>query len=642
MSQSWQSIIFSKRALGSLCFLLFCYLLLPAPPLSAHAVLVRTEPAANSIAAQPPAEIRLWFTEPLEPNFSRIRLRDSTGAAVDTTPSQVDSTDALQMVLPLDTLPDGLYSVSWQVVSSADGHQTAGNFPFTVGDTVSTASVAAPTDTPIPTLDAVIRWINILGLAMAVGSIGFVYFVWQPALPYRWAAAERRLHQILGWSWLFLGIGSLLLLFQQAANLTGLALPNLSTVLEVLQSTRFGLLWMVRMGLWLLLGGMLFLSSRWPALYVAALLLGAGVLATQSLYSHAAAAPEPALAVLVDWVHLLLTALWLGGLLAFGFILPVMWRAEPANLSIVARLVGYFSNYARLGVAGLTVTGLYAGWLQVGSWEALTTTRYGTVFLIKLLLLMPLLLLAAVNLLLTRRRLQAGDAIWLGRLRGLLGAELLLGLAVVGAVGVMTAINPARNELQQREIAAAVPLPPEPMPITDMQMVDPLHVQLTLSPGWVGENTFTIALFTLADNQPVTDASLIRLRFESQSANLGESELRITEATDGVYQVTGSNLSAPGDWQLRMTIQRPQQFDIVTDFLLSVPTSPPPSPPAVVDLAAPYPNRQLILLLSGGLALVLGGYSLVQRSNAIEPRSRLLAGGLCVLGCLFVGSAFWP
>lgn len=628
--------MFIKRVLGAVGLLLLLGLM--AQPLWAHATLVRAEPAANATLAQPPTEIRLWFTEPLEPTFSRIRLRDSRGTELVTARSQVDSADALQMYLQPGDLPNGLYTVVWQVVSAADGHQTAGSFPFTIGAAPATTATTATTTTAIPTVDAEVRWFNLLSLVLLMGSVGFVYFVWQPAGVTDEPTVARWLHQVVWWGWGLVGVSSSLLLVQQTAILADLALVDAlrnEALWQVLQSTRFGLLWLVRMGLWVLLGLALWPAPQRPALYAFALVLGAALLATQSLYSHAAAAQERAVAILADWVHLLLTGLWLGGLLPFVVVIGALRRVAPVVTPVISRLVGYFSNYARLCVAGLMITGLYAGWLQVGSWAALTTTRYGTVFLVKLLLILPLLLLGAVNLLITQRRLGAGQTLCVGRLRSLLGAELVLGVAVLGAVGVMTAINPARNELQQREIAAAVPIPPTPDPFTELQMVDQLHIELTISPGWVGENTFTVALSTMADNQPVTDASLIRLRFQSQSANLGESELRLTEATDGRYRVTGSNLSAPGGWQIRVTVQRPDQFDAVVDFMPTVTAPPEPEPPPVLDLTAPLPYRQHILLLTGSLALALGGYSLAQRG---WRRSRVLAVGLLLLGGVFVGN----
>ena len=141
-------------------------------------------------------------------------------------------------------------------------------------------------------------------------------------------------------------------------------------------------------------------------------------------------------------------------------------------------------------VAGLAVTGLYAGWLQVGSFEALLTTLYGQALLIKLLLLVPLLGIAGINLLVTHRRLQAGQALWTGRLRGLVGAEIMLAAGVLLAVGVMTSISPARTELTQRAISKTLAALPKPQPLMAMQEADNLQIHLMAEPdGWVKINS---------------------------------------------------------------------------------------------------------------------------------------------------------
>src|SRR5260221_11158302 len=43
---------------------------------SAHANLVRSQPAANPVFDGPPSEVKLWFSEVPEPTFSSIQLFD--------------------------------------------------------------------------------------------------------------------------------------------------------------------------------------------------------------------------------------------------------------------------------------------------------------------------------------------------------------------------------------------------------------------------------------------------------------------------------------------------------------------------------------------------------------------------------------
>jgi methionine-rich copper-binding protein CopC len=74
----------------------------------AHAVIVRSEPAANARLSESPHEIRLWFTEPLEATYSTIELRDEAGTVISTLPSFVEPTDDHQIVLMVDGLGEGL------------------------------------------------------------------------------------------------------------------------------------------------------------------------------------------------------------------------------------------------------------------------------------------------------------------------------------------------------------------------------------------------------------------------------------------------------------------------------------------------------------------------------------------------------
>jgi copper transport protein len=338
-----------------------------------------------------------------------------------------------------------------------------------------------------------------------------------------------------------------------------------------------------------------------------------------------------------------MAALWIGGLAQFFGIIRLVQRTVQPAPPFVGRLAGYFSNYARLAVGGMTVTGLYASWLFVGTLEGLLTTLYGRSLLVKLSLVAPLLAIAGFNLVVTQRRLQAGSDLWVGRLRDLVAAEIALALGVLAAVGLMTSISPARSELNERAAlearAQAAVATPAPQPIHEMVEVDDLLIQLDISPGWVGENTFTVTLTSGEENQPVLDASLIRMRFDHQTENLGQSELRIIEGQDGRYSVSGANLSAPGDWRIRITVQRPDEFDAVVDFEPHIePQPPPPAPPPMV-IAPPSPYRTPVLMATGLLTLALGAYTLSRQRFRIWQGMGALAVALVVVGGLFLVTA---
>jgi len=97
----------------------------------AHAFLDHAEPKVGSAVAKPPAEVKIWFTQELEPAFSSIQVTDAQGKEVDKKDAQLDSKDKSLLVVSVPELPAGIYTVAWHVVS-VDTHKTQGHFEFTI------------------------------------------------------------------------------------------------------------------------------------------------------------------------------------------------------------------------------------------------------------------------------------------------------------------------------------------------------------------------------------------------------------------------------------------------------------------------------------------------------------------------------
>ncbi len=100
-------------------------------PVSAHAFLDRAVPAAGSSVRTSPMELRLWFTQRLEPAFSKVRVLDRGGKQVDRGDGRVDATEGALLRVSLPRLAPGKYRVTWRVLS-VDSHVTEGAFTFDV------------------------------------------------------------------------------------------------------------------------------------------------------------------------------------------------------------------------------------------------------------------------------------------------------------------------------------------------------------------------------------------------------------------------------------------------------------------------------------------------------------------------------
>ena len=98
---------------------------------SAHAFLDHASPRVGSTVRASPPELKLWFTQELEPAFSTLRVEDSAGNRIDKNDSSVDADDPTLLQVPLPKLAPGHYRVTWRVLS-VDTHVTEGDFTFEV------------------------------------------------------------------------------------------------------------------------------------------------------------------------------------------------------------------------------------------------------------------------------------------------------------------------------------------------------------------------------------------------------------------------------------------------------------------------------------------------------------------------------
>jgi methionine-rich copper-binding protein CopC len=95
----------------------------------AHAALDHAEPRVGNTVATAPREVRLWFTQKLEPAFSTMSVTDEAGQRVDAGKARVSGDT---MAISLRQIGSGTYRVIWHVLS-VDAHTTDGDFTFKIG-----------------------------------------------------------------------------------------------------------------------------------------------------------------------------------------------------------------------------------------------------------------------------------------------------------------------------------------------------------------------------------------------------------------------------------------------------------------------------------------------------------------------------
>lgn len=128
----------------------------------------------------------------------------------------------------------------------------------------------------------------------------------------------------------------------------------------------------------------------------------AGLMVCKALTGHTAAVPNQVLAVLMDFLHLLSMALWLGGLMALLVILPGLADRQPVQedkktyyWSIIQR----FSRWSFLFVIILIVSGIYSSLQHVPTIHSLINTTYGQLLLAKIGLMLVMIVFGGFHFL---------------------------------------------------------------------------------------------------------------------------------------------------------------------------------------------------------------------------------------------------
>ncbi|MEU6928044.1 copper resistance protein CopC [Streptomyces sp. NPDC046374] len=392
-------------------------LLATAGPASAHAALTGSDPQDGAVVATAPKDVNLTFSEQVAMGADSIRVLDPSGKRADTGEIRDMCSGSIVRygVELLPGLPDGTYTVAWQTVS-ADSHPVSGAFTFSVG-APSTTSVALPEQTAgggiVGALYGIARYLSYAGFVVLVGGGAFVLACWPRG------AGVRPVQRLVVRGWLTLTGATLAMLLLRNPYTGSGKLADVFDLagLQAVLATKTGAALSSRL---LLLGAAaLFVAVLFGAyarrtdekelkdltfgLALGGTVVAAGIAGTWALAEHASTGLQPGIAMPVDILHLLAVAGWLGGLTT---LLVALYRAPSVGRAAVER----YSKLAFGSVVVLVATGIYQSWRQVGTWSALTDTRYGQLLLVKIGLVAVLVGIAWVSRRWVRRLGEAAEA----------------------------------------------------------------------------------------------------------------------------------------------------------------------------------------------------------------------------------------
>ncbi|MFG2554507.1 copper resistance protein CopC [Streptomyces sp. NPDC048581] len=583
--------------------LLVLFLLGGTGPASAHAALRSTDPGDGSLLKSAPRHLTLSFTESVGLLEDSFRVLDPDGRRLRTGEPQhsPDSSDTARVTLP-SKLAQGTYTVAWRVVS-ADSHPVSGAFTFSVGKrSLTTATVdTGPTEDPATkSLYNIARYLAYLAAALLIGTATFMAVCRPPDAPV--------LARLLRTGWWTLLATTLALLVLRGPYESGegplgaLSADSLGRTL----TSRPGVVLLARLALLLVAAGYLVRLSRRRRPYGwTGAAFAAGLAVTWAAGEHASAGIQVPAAMTSSALHLLATAVWLGGLTA---LLVTLYRAHLTPAAVTR-----FSRLAFASVTVLVVTGVYQSWRGLGSWDALTGTTYGRLLLLKLAAVALLLGAAAVSRRWTAR-LATGDAEAGAEveveaeveavvrekvpesvggpplpespgeapepsapavgdegtrhdphrraLRRSVLAEVAVGAAVLAVTTILTSTLPGRAQAEAAAQAPAViGASVTTVPFDVGTPGGHGKVQITLDPGRVGDNSIEALVY--GPDGGVSVVPELRVSFTLPAKDIGLLDAELTDK-GGYWANSFLNLPIAGKWEMKVTV-RTSEVDQVSE-----------------------------------------------------------------------------
>lgn len=396
----------------------------------AHPFMLETDPARLSSAHEGTSKITVQYSEEVELGFSELKVFDGAGNRIDNGDTAYHGGER-ELSVTVPPLEEGVYTVSSRVLSKVDGHLVPDAFVFGVGGAVAQDDPSASQSTYYP--EAAAEFPGFVGQTAALGALATSLLAWG----WRGRGPASRAGDAGGGLMAVAGAGAVAVLASNILVLAVHAWRLESPPLEAL-GTAFGQTWLIRMactgallGAWFAArgSGMQTARSRLPML-AAALALAA----TSTMTGHGAATGLHAAAAL-DYVHNVVAALWIGGVifLCFG-VLPSI-ASDPRRGSLVLALVPRFSAVATASIGVVVITGPLLLWMLEDDPASIASSTYGALLAAKIALAAAMACAGAYHQFGVAR---GGPGRAYARMRRALRAESAMGVALLGAVALLT------------------------------------------------------------------------------------------------------------------------------------------------------------------------------------------------------------
>jgi len=536
-------------------------LLIGFPLAYGHPFLLDSEPAQGQNAAVGTTQIVTHYSEAVEIDFSELKIFDSDGNQVDKRDTAYYNAES-SLVITTQPLEDGVYTIASKVLSKVDGHLVHAAIIFGVGDVQIDASLLESQEQSETTFvpESIGRFPGLVGQTIVLGGVIASLAIWSTGqtrfkeqIALIDSSFRARFSKVIGFGIIAVFASNFIMLGVQTWRLE-------VSPLDVIETT-FGSTWLTRMILTIILIGIWFWIERKNQIsfktQLPMLVFALALIATTTMMGHGAST-EMAPPIILDYVHNLLSSIWIGGVIFLGFvILPSITKLD-ANVrdKITISLIPRFSGMIIISLGILIITGPMLLWFLDSNVSSLTESTYGKLIMLKIAIASAMIAFGGfyqIRFTQQAKKDLKSTAIF-KKLKKPLRFEAGLGIALLAVVALLVNSSLPAGEIQSVSAEQGI------SGYEASLFSENARFDVTILPVGIGPNQISVIVSGL-DDQPLADISTVKVKVSNPLRSIAPIAAEVTE-----NQITGQDVftrysaeptfSFAGVWQIELEAQR--------------------------------------------------------------------------------------
>ena len=497
------------------------------PLASAHPYTEETIPNSSSNAPTGTTEVIVFFSEPIDIDFSEIKVFDSNGDQIDNKDTSYYEGE-LSLIVTTSPLDDGVYTASVKVLSKVDGHLVPSAFLFGIGD-----AVIKDIDPPLVKSEIIFyeeagaRVLGIIGQTIVLGSVIASLVIWgtqNKQLIKKELGTIETLHHEKFMS--ITGIGLALVFISDILMIVIQTIRLETSPLEAIE-TYFGTVWLARMIITVILLGIWFTMDRRRTHskknQIPMLVASLALIATTSMIGHGAASGEIG-ALVLDYIHNLVAAIWIGGIIYFVFILLPAFSLlkESSREKMSLMLIPRFSIAFTISIGIVIITGPILMWFIESDVKLITESVYGQLIILKIAIASIMIGLGGFVQLKIQKNAEkhfpSGKITVYNKLKKSLKVDVMLGIIILGIVALLTNGTLPAGEIQKVDAQEII----YGFKTTEFTESSKFYVEMT--PFSSGTNTILVKVSDFNGNH-LPDSDQLKVKMSNPSKNISPIEI---------------------------------------------------------------------------------------------------------------------